>query len=176
MLHKSDNLYANSFVRTLGYLAVGKGTHKEGIFAVKKIIAEHTPLNMKQMELIDGEGTRYNLIAPEHFVTLLTTLYQDKNLQPVLLKALPQAGVSGTLQTRMKNTILEKKVFAKTGSMHDVSSLSGFVINPNAKSFVFSIITNNVSKSEKAKVLEDKILLAVEQYYYNRSPGGVTSS
>jgi serine-type D-Ala-D-Ala carboxypeptidase/endopeptidase (penicillin-binding protein 4) len=166
MLQKSDNLYANSITRKLGYLVTGKGTHKEGAFAIKKIISEHTHLDMKQMELIDGEGTRYNLIAPEHFVELLTTLYHDKEMQPILLASLPQSGVSGTLQTRMKDTILEKKVFAKTGSMHDVSSLSGFIINPNAKSFVFSIITNGVIKSNvKAKALEDKILLAVAQFY-----------
>ena len=69
----------------------------------------------------------------------------------------------------MKNTILEKKVFAKTGSMHDVSSLSGFMINPNAKSLVFSIITNGVSKSVKAKVLEEKILVTVGEYFLENS-------
>jgi D-alanyl-D-alanine carboxypeptidase/D-alanyl-D-alanine-endopeptidase (penicillin-binding protein 4) len=169
MLQKSDNLYANSLTRTLGYLITGKGTHKEGIFAIKKIISEHTHLDMSQMELIDGEGTRYNLIAPEQFVALLTVLYQNKTLQPILLNSLAQAGVSGTLQGRMKNTILNKKVYAKTGSMHDISSLSGFIINPNAKSFVFSIITNGVSKAEKAKALEEKILLMIDEYYLEQS-------
>lgn len=169
MLQKSDNLYANSITRKLGYLVTGKGSHKEGMFAIKKIIAEHTHLDMSQMELIDGEGTRYNLISPEQFVALLTELYQDKVMQPVLLSSLPQAGVSGTLQGRMKDTILNKKVFAKTGSMHDVSSLSGFIINPNSKSFIFSIITNGVAKAEKAKVLEEKILLTVDEYYLEQS-------
>lgn len=169
MLQKSDNLYANNLTRKLGYLMTGKGTHKEGMFAMKKIIAEHAPLDMSQMELIDGEGTRYNLIAAEQFVTLLTTLYQDKNMRPMLLSSLPQAGVSGSLQARMQKTILNKKVFAKTGTMHDVSSLSGFIINPNAKSFVFSIITNGVAKSEKAKALEEQILLTVDEYYLEQS-------
>ncbi|MGC1183262.1 D-alanyl-D-alanine carboxypeptidase/D-alanyl-D-alanine endopeptidase, partial [Legionella sp.] len=169
MLQKSDNLYANNITRKLGYIITGNGGHKEGISAIKKIIAEHTLIDMKQMELIDGEGTRYNLIAPEHFVALLTELYHDKKMQPVLLNSLPQAGVSGTLQDRMKDTILNKKVFAKTGSMHDVSSLSGFIINPNAKSFVFSIITNGVVKAEKAKALEEEILLAVQQYYLEQN-------
>jgi D-alanyl-D-alanine carboxypeptidase/D-alanyl-D-alanine-endopeptidase (penicillin-binding protein 4) len=175
MLQKSDNLYANNISRKLGYLLTGKGTHKEGMFAMKKIISEHTHLDMKQMELADGEGTRYNLIAAEQFVDLLTQLYQDKNLQSALLNALPQAGVSGTLQGRMKDSILNKKVFAKTGSMHDLSSLSGFIINPNAKSFVFSIISNGVGKSNaKAKALEEKILSTVDEYYLEHSSREVT--
>lgn len=166
MLQASDNLYANSITRKLGYLVLGKGTHKGGMFAMKKIISEHTHMDLKQMELVDGEGTRYNLISPEQFVSLLTELYHDKERQSILLSTLPQAGVSGTLQGRMKDTILNQKVFAKTGSMHDVSSLSGFIINPDAKSFVFSIISNGVGHSNgKAKVLEDKILLAVEEYF-----------
>ncbi|MFJ1267742.1 D-alanyl-D-alanine carboxypeptidase/D-alanyl-D-alanine-endopeptidase [Legionella lytica] len=170
MLQKSDNLYANNISRKLGYLLTGKGTHKEGMFAMKKIISEHTHLDMKQMELADGEGTRYNLIAAEQFVDLLTQLYRDKNLQSALLNALPQAGVSGTLQGRMKDSILNKKVFAKTGSMHDLSSLSGFIINPNAKTFVFSIISNGVGKSNaKAKALEEKILSTVDEYYLEHS-------
>ncbi|MFT4057931.1 MAG: D-alanyl-D-alanine carboxypeptidase/D-alanyl-D-alanine-endopeptidase [Legionella sp.] len=169
MLQKSDNLYANNLTRKLGYEVTGKGSHKEGMFAMKKIISEHTPIDVKEMELIDGEGTRYNLIAPEQFVALLMELYHNKDIRPLLLNSLPQAGVSGTLQARMKDTILDKKVFAKTGTMHDVSSLSGFLINSNEKTFVFSIITNGVGKAEKAKALEEKILAIVAEYYLEQS-------
>lgn len=166
MLQLSDNLYANSFTKKLGYSVTGNGTHKDGIFAIKKILTEHTHLDMAQVDIVDGEGTRYNQITPEQFVMLLTDLYNDKDIKPILLTVLPQSGVSGSLQARMKNTLLEKKVFAKTGTMHDVSSLSGFIINPNAKSFVFSIITNGVNTPiEKAKALEEKILLATDHYY-----------
>lgn len=165
MLQRSDNLYANTITRALGYALTGKASHKEGMFAIKKIISEHTHLDIKKMDLADGEGTRYNLISPEQFVTLLNELYQNKEIQSILLKTLPQAGVSGTLQFRMKDTILERKVFAKTGSMHDVSSLSGFIINPNNKSFIFSIIINGVIANASAKSLEEKILLTVDEYF-----------
>ncbi|MGL5742794.1 MAG: D-alanyl-D-alanine carboxypeptidase/D-alanyl-D-alanine endopeptidase [Legionella sp.] len=165
MLQESDNLYANSFTKKLGYSITGKGSHKEGAFAIKKILSEHTHLDMSQLEIVDGEGTRYNLVTTEQMVTLLSDLYHDKDKQSVFLAALPQAGVSGTLKDRMKKTLLEKKVYAKTGSMHDISSLSGFLINPNDKAFIFSIIINGVNKPlEKAKELEEKILLAVDEY------------
>lgn len=60
---------------------------------------------MSQIELVDGEGTRYNLVTAEQMVQLLSDLYDDKSMQSILLHALPQAGVSGTLKERMKNDI-----------------------------------------------------------------------
>lgn len=150
-------------------MVTGNASHEEGAYAIKKVIADRTHLDMTEMHLVDGEGTRYNLIAPEQFVALLTELYRDKDIQQKLLNSLPQAGVSGTLQERMKDTILNKKVFAKTGSMHDVSSLSGFLINTNSKSFVFSIIVNGVGKLATAKALEEEILFTVEEYFVGQT-------
>lgn len=165
MLQESDNLYANSITKKLGYSLTGKGTHKEGAYAIKKILSEHTHLDMSQMEIVDGEGTRYNLVTPEQLVILLSDIYHDQNMKNVFFRALPQAGSTGTLKDRMKKTMLENKVYAKTGSMHDISSLSGFLINPHEKTFIFSIIINGVNKPLlKAKSLEEKILQALDEY------------
>ncbi|BCA94411.1 D-alanyl-D-alanine carboxypeptidase [Legionella antarctica] len=162
MLKESDNLYANSLTKELAFSLTKEGSFKQGAFAIKKILAEHTHLDMKQVVLTDGMGSRYNLITPEQIVLLLTHLYNDKTMRPIILNALPQAGVSGTLIDRMKKTPLEKKVFAKTGSMHDISSLSGYIINPQARSLIFSIVINGVNKPiNTAKSLEDQILLTI---------------
>lgn len=170
MLQESDNLYANSLTKKLGYVVTGKGTHKEGAFAIKKILSEHTPLDMSQIELVDGEGTRYNLVTARQLVILLASLYQDKGLQAILLSALPEAGVSGTLKYRMRKTILEKKVYAKTGTMHDISSLSGFIINGPQQTFIFSIIINGVKQPiTEVKALEEQIILKVLQKMQERA-------
>ncbi|STY29268.1 D-Ala-D-Ala carboxypeptidase [Legionella wadsworthii] len=165
MLQESDNLYANSITKKLGYSLTRKGTHKEGAYAIKKILSEHTHLDMSQMEIVDGEGTRYNLVTPEQMVVLLSDIYHDQKMKNVFFRALPQAGATGTLKDRMKKTMLENKVYAKTGSMHDISSLSGFLINPHEKTYIFSIIINGVNKPLlKAKSLEEKILQALDEY------------
>lgn len=162
MLLESDNLYADSVTKRLGHALTGEGTYKQGAFAIKKILAQHTHLDMKQVELMDGVGTRYNMITPKQMVIFLTDLYQDKKIYPIFLSTLPRMGVSGTLKDRMKNTGLEKNVLAKTGSMHDISALSGYLVLPTGKTIIFSIICNNITGDlSKAKELEDKILLAV---------------
>jgi len=164
MLKESDNLYANSLTKQLGYAFTHEGTYKQGAYAIKQILQKHTALDMNQIDLADGMGTRYNLVTPEQMVILLTALYNNKQLKPLILKALPEAGVSGTLQDRMKKTVLEGKVFAKTGSMHDISSLSGYVINPDGRKLIFSIIINGVNQPlSRAKALEENMLLILNK-------------
>lgn len=162
MLRESDNLYANSLYKHLGYTLTGEGTFKQGAFAMKQILTKNTHLDMKQIELDDGAGGRYNLVTAEQIVILLTDLYSHPNLKSLFINALPQSGVSGTLKDRMKKSILEHIIYAKTGSMHDVSSLSGYMIRPNKHPLIFSIIINGINKPlNEAKDLEDKILMVV---------------
>lgn len=168
MLHDSDNLYANSITKELAYSLTKTGSYKQGIFAMKEILAQHTKVDLTQMELADGEGTRYNLATPEQIVILLTGIYNNKSMQELILKALPQAGVSGTLKGRMKGSILEKNLFAKTGSMHDISSLSGYIVYPNKHPLIFSIIINGINKPiDIARSLEEQLLLLIVNEHGN---------
>jgi D-alanyl-D-alanine carboxypeptidase/D-alanyl-D-alanine-endopeptidase (penicillin-binding protein 4) len=126
---------------------------------------------MTQIDLADGVGTRYNLATAEQITLLLSTIYQNKELYPLLFSALPQSGVSGSLKDRMKKTALEKIVYAKTGTMHDISSLSGYLINPNGRPIIFSIIINGINKPiGKAKAVEEQILSLVDQEINGDSP------
>jgi len=159
MLKTSDNLYANSISRTLGFMLTKEGSTKQATFAMKQILSEHAKLNVSELELADGIGTRYNLTSAKQIVALLTALYQDKTLQPIIINALPQSAVSGSLQERMKTEHLKEVVFAKTGTMHDISSLSGYLLRKNAHPIIFSIIINGVHVPiNTAKLLEEQIL------------------
>lgn len=162
-LQESDNLYGDSITKELGYALTREGTYKQGVFAIKKILAEHSHLDMTQVELADGIGGRYNLTTAKQIVVLLLDLYHDKDMQAIFMNALPQAGVSGSLKARMKKTNLEGKVYAKTGTMHDISSLSGYMIDQKDRTLIFSIMINGINKPiSTAKTLEEQILLLLQ--------------
>lgn len=168
MLKVSDNLYANALTKQLGFAVMHEGNYKQGVFAIKNIIQQHTKLDMTQLDLADGMGTRYNLVTPKHMTDLLTAIYHDNTLRPIFLKALPKAGVSGNLQDRMQKTTLDKHVLAKTGTMHDMSSLSGYMMNAEGNKLIFSIIINGVNQPiRRAKALEESILLILHDGYIN---------
>ena len=168
MLKESDNLYADNLTKQLAFALTGEANNKQAMFAVKQILAKNTKVDLKQIELADGIGTRYNLVTAEQMTILLSDIYRDKNIFSNFFSALPQSGVSGSLKDRMKKTPLEKIVYAKTGTMHDISSLSGYLINPNGRPIIFSIIINGINKPiTKAKALEEKILTIVNEEINN---------
>jgi D-alanyl-D-alanine carboxypeptidase/D-alanyl-D-alanine-endopeptidase (penicillin-binding protein 4) len=163
MLWDSDNLYANSMTKQLGFALTNEGRYKQGIFAIKKILSTNSQLNMDEYKLADGMGSRYNLISPHQMVDLLTDIYDSQSMRKLFFEALPQAAVSGTLADRMKHSKLAKRVYAKTGTMHDVSSLSGFWLRENKAPLIFSIMFNDVNRPiYKAKVMEEKLLLMMQ--------------
>ena len=165
MLQESDNVYASAITKQLGYAETHEGSTKQGIFAIKNILKKHADLKEPDLQLADGVGTRYNLITSRQIVNLLSSIYADKKLGKIFWKSLPIAGKAGTLSSRMQNSPLTGKVFAKTGSMHDVSSLSGYMINSSGEVITFSIITNNISSTFKGKMFEEQVL----KYLYNNT-------
>lgn len=162
MLEESDNLYADSLTKLLGYELTQQGNYIQGRYAIQHILKKQVELNQKQLKLADGHGSRYNLASPEQITTLLLSAYRDPKIKSVFLDTLPRMGISGTLKHRMKHTILENRVWAKTGTMHDITSLSGYLIQSNGKPLAFSIIVNGINGNlGQAKRFQDKVLLSV---------------
>jgi D-alanyl-D-alanine carboxypeptidase/D-alanyl-D-alanine-endopeptidase (penicillin-binding protein 4) len=57
--------------------------------------------------------------------------------------AMPIAGVDGTIRSRMRGTPAAANVHAKTGSVAQARSLSGYVRSLNGDTLIFSILANN---------------------------------
>jgi D-alanyl-D-alanine carboxypeptidase/D-alanyl-D-alanine-endopeptidase (penicillin-binding protein 4) len=58
---------------------------------------------------------------------------------------LPVGGVDGSLSNRFLNTPLTGHVFAKTGTLREVNSLSGYVTGRSGHVLAFSILCNHHS-------------------------------
>jgi serine-type D-Ala-D-Ala carboxypeptidase/endopeptidase (penicillin-binding protein 4) len=74
---------------------------------------------------------------------VLTHIWQDDRLREPFVATLPVAGRDGTLATRMRGTILEGKVDAKTGTIANVRALSGYLETKSGEHLVFSMIANH---------------------------------
>ena len=161
MLLDSNNLYAESLTKTLGYQLYGEGSTKQGVYAIKSVLQNETGIDMRFIYLVDGVGTRYNMSTASHIASLLRHVYNDSKIQAPFLHALPVMGVSGSLKNRMQGTMIANHVWAKTGTMHDMSALSGFIHTLHGKTLVFSIIVNGVSQASQAKAFEDTLLTLI---------------
>ncbi len=55
---------------------------------------------------------------------------------------LPVAGVDGTLDHRFANSPLKGRMWAKTGTLDEVNTLSGYVSAASGRTVAFSILVN----------------------------------
>ncbi|WP_218813867.1 D-alanyl-D-alanine carboxypeptidase/D-alanyl-D-alanine endopeptidase [Rickettsiella endosymbiont of Dermanyssus gallinae] len=144
MLKKSDNLIADSLLKKLGekYFSA-QGSWKTGRSAVQAILASKTDIDFRHVVLIDGSGlSRDNLVTPNAFVKLLNFAYKRLPDSALLFESLPSSGRDGTLKHRLGGPVLGR-VHAKTGSMHGISSLAGYVRTSNNQILAFSILIND---------------------------------
>lgn len=61
----------------------------------------------------------------------------------VVRRALPMAGVDGTLERRLDGTACEGRVRAKTGTLSHARALSGYLTTPSGREVIFSVLANN---------------------------------
>lgn len=167
MMKKSDNLIANTLFKSVG----AQYNHQTATWlnsgsAVKAILQQNA-VNTNGMVLIDGSGlSRDNRVSPNQLVDVLMAAQKDPKIAAVYLKALPVGGLNGTLKNRLGTKDIIGKVKAKTGSMHGVSSLSGYVETQSGEVLVFSIIVNDFFGGlYPYRMMEDKICRVLRATY-----------
>lgn len=149
-LKPSQNLYTELVLRTLGKSSAApvansdsERTSEDAGLEVVRAFLKEAGLNPDALVLSDGSGlSRNDMITAEATVQLLTYMSKQK-YATVWRDALPIAGVDGTLRNRMKGTVAENNLRAKTGSLSSAASLSGYVTSASGESLVFSIMVNN---------------------------------
>ncbi len=146
----SQNLYTELLLRTLGKVVPPATTplnpprtsEAAGLEVIKTFLRE-AGVDPASLVLSDGSGlSRNDMITPEATLQLLTYMRRHRYAK-AFYESLPIAGLEGTLRNRMKGTVAENNVRAKTGTLSSASSLSGFVTTAAGEQLVFSIMVNN---------------------------------
>lgn len=159
IMKESDNLSAEALLCRLGSQAGGKKyvSAKEGIAEIEKMITQlgHNPDRYK---IADGCGlSNYDYLSPALLVDFLTFAYSRTDVFRKLYKALPIAGVDGTLKYRMKQSKAYKNVHAKTGSYTAINALAGYLKAANGHEIAFAIMNQNILSAAKAREFQDKV-------------------
>ncbi len=164
----SQNLHAEILLRQLGRKMEGQGSREAGLKALDEFTGS-LGIPKGELAIADGSGlSRQDLVAPDAIVTLLVAMARSPNIAD-FFKALPVAGVDGTLSGRFKGTPLEGRLHAKTGTIEHVNSLSGYMELPHGKRLAICIIGNaDPLKSGQAEQIVDRIALLIYRYYARR--------
>jgi D-alanyl-D-alanine carboxypeptidase/D-alanyl-D-alanine-endopeptidase (penicillin-binding protein 4) len=143
ILNSSQNWFAEMLLKSLGAATSGAGTWDGGIEAERRFLIDSIEIDSTAFDLSDGSGlSSGNLVTPRAFVALLRYMRAHPR-NAGFLRALPKSGEGGSLRTRFVGTPLEGRVFAKTGSIAHVNTLSGYVERPDGSTLIFSVMVNN---------------------------------
>lgn len=112
----------------------------------------------------DGSGlSRHNLITPNSAVALYTFMSKSR-YAAVWRDSLTIGGVDGTLQNRFRGTAAAANARGKTGTIDQVSALSGYVTAASGERYVFSIIINGVNDVRLRQAAIDEIVVALATF------------
>lgn len=164
-LKPSQNQMGEALMRTIGLERTGVGTADSGIaVARRQLTAWGIPRDGYQLH--DGSGmARADLISPETIVRILDRMRTGPNFG-IFYDALPIAGVDGTIAHRMIGTPAAGNVHAKTGSLHWVRSLSGYVTDADGERLLFSILANKwTTPANKVTMTADSVAAALAAYH-----------
>ena len=139
-LKESQNLYGEALLHAL---VAGPSTSlaERRVAVAQALAALGVPTD--DMQVADGSGlSRRNFLTPRLLVTLLRALDAPTH-RAAVRRALPVAGVDGTLETRMAGTPCQGRVWAKTGTLSHARALSGYLQTGSGREIVFSVLANN---------------------------------
>ena len=138
----SQNLHAELLLRLLGKLYGTEGSFEEGARVVRQFMV-NAGVADADFYLVDGCGlSNDDKITPRAITRLLS--YASKQIWgKEWRETLPEAGTDGTLDHRFTKSPVKGQMWAKTGTLGEANTLSGYVNAASGRMVAFSILVND---------------------------------
>jgi len=160
----SNNFIAEQILKTMAAELKGvPGTTDKGIDILGDFLKE---LGIRgHYKLVNGSGlSPKNVMTAAHFIEVLKYGYRNFEIFPEYVGSMGIVGIDGTVDKRLKGTLAQGRVRAKTGSLRGVVALSGYINTLSNETLAFSFLMNDPKKRNKLmQNLQDKMLLMLCQ-------------
>ena len=162
--HNSINMYAETFVKTLGKKFEEKGSYNNGISIIESFISK-MGVKKEEVSIVDGSGlSMANSVSSNAIVKVLNYM-KSSDYYSTFFESLPKPGSEGTLQNTFLLPELKENLVAKSGSMKNVKSYAGYLRAKSGSLLSFCIIVNNYNGSSTS--LTEKIEKILDETYNN---------
>lgn len=153
---RSDNQYAEAFLRAVGKTYGKEGSTAEG--AAK--LLEHwrkRHADMAGVNVVDGSGlSRSNRVTTRFMADVLRMMASN----PYYASFFPLAGQEGTLRSFLKDTPLDGWIAMKTGSMNGIQCYAGYKLDEDyAPTHIVVVMLNEMANRGAARRQVEKLLL-----------------
>lgn len=145
-MFRSDNLYAETFLRHFGRQNGADGSVKESArLAMRHWEALGFPTD--GIEIVDGSGlSRDNRLTAQFLGEVLLEMSDD----PIYVSFFPLTGEEGTVRNFLTDTPLEGYMALKTGSMNGIQSYAGYVLDEDFQPTHVVVVMTNDMKNRAA--------------------------
>jgi D-alanyl-D-alanine carboxypeptidase/D-alanyl-D-alanine-endopeptidase (penicillin-binding protein 4) len=167
----SRNIYAETMLRSMAAEPTEKST-AGGLAALEETLNDWG-IFRDYFLARDGSGlSRYDYLSADALTWLLTYLWADPKHAELFRSTMPVFGVSGNVANRLKDTPASGRIWAKTGSMSQVRSLSGYVVTGEGEPLVFAFIVNGfrVPAREIDAAMDKALLRLVDFKHTSHAP------
>lgn len=156
MLYRSDNFYAEQTLQMCSMEMFDTiSTHR-----MIRYMLEGPLGNLPNApRWVDGSGlSRYNLFTPLDMVSVLNKIYEE--YPHARIDSMLPSGGEGTLKHLYQD--MHGYIFAKTGSMMHVATLSGYLTTQKGNTLIFSVLINQcISPLDDARIAVEHFLRKV---------------
>jgi D-alanyl-D-alanine carboxypeptidase/D-alanyl-D-alanine-endopeptidase (penicillin-binding protein 4) len=169
----SNNYIAETLLKTLGAeiaqheLPSRPGTWADGLTAVQGFLTGEIGLESGEFRYENGSGLFNSTeITPSQLTRVLLWDWRDFRVGPDLVASLPIMGVDGTTRSRLALSPAHGRARAKTGTLANVSTLTGFAAVDARRPLAFAILVNGIPDGARAdaRAVQDQIVEACVAY------------
>lgn len=165
LVKNSNNYLAESIFKMIGAkLQLTPDNARSARLAITRAFSKIGILNPTFI-INDGSGlSRNNKVTATSVLNILENAAK-LNFADKFDSSLSVAGFDGTLKARMKGTLAEFNLHAKTGTLRDVSGLAGYVYTLDCERLAFVMLFNGPYVSNY-KEIENQIGQILAQFFY----------
>lgn len=160
----SNNHATEMLLKSIGMLQGGApGTFDKGIIALRQFLEMDAKVLLNGLVAADGSGlSRYNQISAKQLTDLLVYMWNNFQIGPEFISSLAIYGEDGTLKKGIDQA-LSNSLRAKTGSLHNIRSLAGYLQLDSGEVVAFAILTNgSTSKQQSQRQIIEDILTSLK--------------
>ncbi len=160
-VQRSDNHLSDQLFLVVGRLRTGEGSWPRGERGLRQVL-DHLGVDHTGARFADGSGlSRDDRVTPRLLVELDRAMLAGRHAD-TWRSLMAVMGESGTLSERMRGTVAVGRFVGKTGTLRDVTALSGAVLEGDEPRFHLAVLANDPGGGRwAARVLMDELILAL---------------
>lgn len=163
ILKNSNNMAAETLFKVAGGKFVNNTGAMKNSLKMFDEYCKKNNLRNENIKIVDGSGVSKNNLMTADFMTDFLVLQTKRNDFEDYISLYPTAG-EGTLENRM--LYFKDVIYAKTGTLTDISSICGYIKTRNGNLVAFDIMISDPKSSSSAKkTTEEQIIRAIYNKY-----------